>query len=249
MSNIRKESEKQFFDNAFEIDARSHLDKYYSIVKSSRICYENYIKENSRDKIILEYGCGRGEYAFKIKDFCQKVIGIDISEVGIRIANEKAQKLGITNTEFYEMDAENLTFKDNTFDLICGNCILHHLNLENAMNEIIRVLKPNGKAVFIEPLGLNPAINLYRKLTPKLRTEDEHPLKLNELKFIQSYFKISNNKYFHLFSLLAIPFRKFKNFKNILNYLDNFDRFAIKYFHFIAPLSWMVVIILENPKK
>src|SRR3546814_4334755 len=39
-----------------------------------------------------------------------------------------------------------------------------------------RVLRPGGRAVFIEPLGLNPAIELYRRFTPSARTPDEHPL-------------------------------------------------------------------------
>ena len=57
------------------------------------------------------------------------------------------------------MDCENLGFKDNSFDLIFGRAILHHLNLEKSSKEISRVLCKNGKAVFIEHLGMNPLIN------------------------------------------------------------------------------------------
>ena len=50
------------------------------------------------------------------------------------------------------------------------------LNFLSVLNEISRILKPNGKLLFIEPLGTNPLINFYRKLTPKSRSKDEHPL-------------------------------------------------------------------------
>jgi ubiquinone/menaquinone biosynthesis C-methylase UbiE len=64
------------------------------------------------------------------------------------------------------MNAEATTFPDNSFDLICGSSILHHLNLDKACAEIRRILRPDGGAVFIEPLGHNPLINMFRKLTP-----------------------------------------------------------------------------------
>ena len=51
----------------------------------------------------------------------------------------------------------------NRFDIIYGTGILHHLNLKACLDEIERILKPGGKFVFIEPLGTNPVINLYRK--------------------------------------------------------------------------------------
>ena len=49
------------------------------------------------------------------------------------------------------------------------------LNKNFTENEINKVLKDDGEMVFLEPLGTNPLINLYRKLTPKSRSVDEHP--------------------------------------------------------------------------
>ena len=79
------------------------------------------------------------------------------------------------------MDAHDLQFDEGTFDLVIGNGILHHLDLDVSTNEILRVLKPNGRAVFLEPLSANPLLMVFRWLTPKARTEDESPLSRNEL--------------------------------------------------------------------
>ena len=86
------------------------------------------------------------------------------------------------------MDAEELKFNESSFDLICEIGILHYLKLEKAYSELQRVVKKDGVALFIEPLGHNPFIKLYRKLTPRLRTLDEHPLLSKDLILAKKYF-------------------------------------------------------------
>ena len=61
------------------------------------------------------------------------------------------------------------------FDIVYGTGILHHLEINKCLNEIHRILKPDGNLLFVEPLGTNPLINLYRKFTPNSRSKDEHP--------------------------------------------------------------------------
>jgi len=161
MKNERKTHEKQFFDKAFECGGRKRVQKFYKIVESSRSFYENYLIANSRDMEVLEYGCGKGTYAFVLARYAARVVGIDISEVAIKMAQQQAEQDGLKNAEFLEGDAEAMDFDDNRFDLIFGTSILHHLCLERAMKEISRVLKPDGKSIFIEPLGHNPFINLF----------------------------------------------------------------------------------------
>ena len=91
-----------------------------------------------------------------------RVVGIDISDVAIEKARGASRAAGIENAEYRRMNAEFLEFDDNSFDLICGTAILHHLDLTRAYSELARVLKPGGLAVFMEPLGHNPLINVYR---------------------------------------------------------------------------------------
>ena len=80
------------------------------------------------------------------------------------------------------MPGERLDFPDGSFDYAIGFAILHHLELESALSELHRVLKPQGVAFFAEPLGSNPLINAYRRRTPQYRTEDETPIDLANLR-------------------------------------------------------------------
>ena len=83
---------------------------------------------------------------------------------------------------------ENTKLSSNYFDIIYGVGILHHLNLNKTVKEIERLLKKNGSLIFIEPLGTNPFINLYRKLTPNSRSKDEHPLTFNDIRYFKGLF-------------------------------------------------------------
>jgi SAM-dependent methyltransferase len=64
-----------------------------------------------------------------------------------------------------------------------------------------RILKPGGKAIFIEPIAYNPVINVYRKMAMDVRTDDEHPLKIRDLRIIEKYFGTAKHREFWFFSL------------------------------------------------
>src|SRR3546814_3139995 len=70
-----------------------------------------------------------------------------------------------------------------------------------------RVLRPGGRAVFIEPLGLNPAIELYRRFTPSARTPDEHPLLRRDFRRFDAAFGSTSCRFYGLATLAAVPFR------------------------------------------
>ena len=88
-----------------------------------------------------------------------KITAIDISETLISIAKTK-----VPSCQFIRMDAMNMIFQPNLFDVVFGSSILHHLHIEAVLNEIHRVLKPAGKIVFAEPNMLNPHIFLQKNI-------------------------------------------------------------------------------------
>lgn len=200
-----------------------------------------------KDKRILEFGCGLGNYALELVKSGANAYGIDISEVAIGKANEQASKENLKNVTFRVMNAEELDFPDNYFDKVCGIAILHHLDLNKSYNEIRRVLKPEGKAIFIEPLGHNFLINLYRKLTPHVRTEDEHPFKKKDLILLKKHFNTIEIKYFYFMSISGFLFRNTPVFNPVLTALHKFDKLLFK----LGPIkymAWQVVIELSDPK-
>jgi SAM-dependent methyltransferase len=245
----RKQKEQNYHNKAFSEGTRKKADKYYAITKKSSGFYESFLRAHCNEGLTMEYGCGPGSSAFVLAEQAIKVIGIDISDVGIKQALTQAQNKCLPNVSFFVMDAEALAIADNKFDLICGNSILHHLELKKAFAEITRTLKTNGMAIFLEPLGHNPMINLYRKLTPRFRTEDEHPLLMQDLNIAHDYFEKIETHFFHLFSLAAVPFRKLPGFRLLLRFLDALDGATFKILPFIKKYAWIIVIVLAQPKK
>ncbi|MFI5260312.1 MAG: class I SAM-dependent methyltransferase [Candidatus Paceibacteria bacterium] len=99
---------------------------------------------------VLEIGCGEGTHSEGIAAACQVLTAIDPDEVSIAIAKRK----GITNAVFMEGDATDLLFPDDLFDIIIFTMSLHHVCIplmKRAIDEALRVVKPAGHIVFLEP--------------------------------------------------------------------------------------------------
>ncbi|MEO1079703.1 MAG: class I SAM-dependent methyltransferase [Pseudomonadota bacterium] len=209
----------------------------------------NRIERYSKDSVVLDYGCAQGETSFILhRHGAKSISGIDISDVAIERAKIQAENKGVNNVDFQVMNAEVLDFEDNSFDLVCGFGIIHHLDITKSISEIARVLKPSGRAVFLEPLGHNLAINAFRNLTPSLRTPDEHPLLMSDLQTMAGYFTEFDAEFLNLATLATMPLRRF-------SFADGLERACAKLdksiFTTIPPLrryAWNVVLDYGVPK-
>ncbi len=245
---MRHQDEKAFFDEEYTNDARRVVGKYYAIMKRSTEFYGDALMEDCAGLRVLEYGCGEGSYAFELAKRGADVVGIDISTVAIEKASAKAAGLGL-KIDFREMDAEALQFPDASFDLICGTGIIHHLDVAKSMSELARVLKPGGRAVFAEPLGHNPALWAFRRLTPRLRTADEHPLLKKDLDLMRRTFRRVDIRYFHLASFFSIPFLPTRIFWPVLRAMDGLDAAVFRVVPPLGLLAWYCVITLGETKR
>lgn len=73
------------------------------------------------------------------------VIGIDLSGAILHETERIAQAEGLTNVELLKMDAEHLEFPDQSFDAVtCAFAIFFFPNVDAALREMHRVLKPGG---------------------------------------------------------------------------------------------------------
>ncbi len=250
LSRIQREQE--FHNHRFADDStrRKKVGRFYKVTQSIKQEYEQFLEKKCQNLQIIEYGCGTGSYAFSLaKNGADIVTGIDISPVAIQVAQQQAQKEGVTENTFFEvMNAEELKFKESSTDLICGTGILHHLDLEKSMNSIVKVLQPKGMAVFVEPLGHNILINLFRSLTPAIRSEDEHPLLDKDLAVFQKYFNKVEIKYFYLTALAASFFVGLPGFNIVLSVMEFLDRKLFK-LPFLQRQAWQVLIKLSEPVK
>jgi SAM-dependent methyltransferase len=244
----RIEREKAFHDNRFgEGDQlRAPVKKYYAIMDRTRARYQALVLEHARGADLLEYGCGSGSYSKFWAEAGARVTGIDISTEGIKTARKEAAQQGL-DIRFEEMNAEALAFPDQSFDIVVGTGILHHLDLDRAYSELARVLRSDGFAVFIEPLGHNPAINLYRRLTPSMRTDDEHPLLMADLRMAERYFGNVDVSYFNILTLGAVPFRGFGFFGSLVGTLNAVDKGLMAVLPFMRRYAWTVVMRMSRP--
>ncbi|MEL6827622.1 MAG: class I SAM-dependent methyltransferase [Pseudomonadota bacterium] len=183
--------------------SRDAQEKYYWAVKDGREMFDAKVRELSDQKDILEYGCATGDVSHQLAPISKSVSGIDISEVAIK----KAQENAASNEAFAVMNAEEMDFDAGSFDFLFGCGIVHHLDVEKCANEVHRVLRDDGVAMFWEPLGHNVAINYYRHLTPEARTEDEHPLKKSDIETLKSVFSDVVVRHYGFFTIAGVPFR------------------------------------------
>jgi len=114
---------------------------------------------------VLDYGCGSGRLGIYLTLRGANVWAFDLSAEGIKVAQDAARQYGVL-AKFEQMDAEDLRYPDDFFDLVIGFGVLHHvIKYAGAASHLRRVLKPGGRAVFIETLWDNPLINFARRFT------------------------------------------------------------------------------------
>ncbi len=111
--------------------------------------------------LVLDVGCGDGVLPVLMTLWhpTQRVIAMDISEEGVRLAREAAEAHGVADRmAFLVADAENLPFKDGSLPTIVSCHVLEHLpDFDRGVREIRRVLHPDGIGVIAIPACLNPS--------------------------------------------------------------------------------------------
>jgi ubiquinone/menaquinone biosynthesis C-methylase UbiE len=98
----------------------------------------------------LEIGAGTGYFSLNLVSagIVDEAVATDISQGMLDALSASAAGLGVT-VETVRTEAERLPFPDDSFDLVFGHAVLHHLpDLDAAFREFKRVLKPGGVLVF-----------------------------------------------------------------------------------------------------
>jgi SAM-dependent methyltransferase len=145
-----------------------------------------------RGRDVLDYGCGHGMAAIVLARRGARVTGFDVSAAYLAEARARAGANGVA-VDFVQADGERLPFAAGSFDAVWGHAVLHHVDLRRAARELFRVLRPGGVAVFCEPWGGNPCLNLARRHLPypgKGRTPDERPLRRRDVRRLREVFPV-----------------------------------------------------------
>ena len=110
--------------------------------------------EKEKPRYILDVATGTGDFAFEAIRILkpEKIVGVDISQGMLSIANEKIIKKNLQNTfEVSLGDSEKLLFDDDSFDAVTvAYGVRNFEDLEKGLSDMLRVLKPRGKVVILE---------------------------------------------------------------------------------------------------
>jgi ubiquinone/menaquinone biosynthesis C-methylase UbiE len=169
-------------------DAPPGSKKFYELVEEHRYSKEWHIPAaagfaQTNNLRVLEIGCGLGTDGAQFAKAGADYTGIDLTDAAVELSRRRFELSDLKGT-FRTADAEKLDFPDNSFDLVYSHGVLHHTpDIERAIDEVHRVLKPGGRAVVM--LYHRDSYN-YRINISLLRRAGVHLLKWNAgLKLVQ----------------------------------------------------------------
>lgn len=103
----------------------------------------------AKGKSVLEIGTGNGADAAMFALNGARYTGVDLTDAALEATRKHFDVLGL-NGEFQRENAEALNFPNETFDWVYSHGVLHHTpNPQRAVDEVWRVLKPNGRAIIM----------------------------------------------------------------------------------------------------
>ena len=161
---IDKDIEKHRYDNRANIFLDSnnlyHFDKIPTYLNTPYQYYFHLLKRKSGQSKLLEIGAGMGENTSSLLDMSFKVTSTDISSKSVEVMRNKFSKYSNFSVEVADM--EKLPFNNESFDVVCSAGSLSYGDNDTVLNEIHRVLKPDGVFIVIDSLNNNPIYRFNR---------------------------------------------------------------------------------------
>ncbi len=199
---------------------------------------------NLEGRRVLDYGCGHGMASVVMARRGAWVTAFDLSGGYVAEAARRAVANGVA-VNFAQADGARLPFADASFDRVWGSAVLHHLDVDIAGRELLRVLRPGGIAVFCEPWGENPVLRWARRRLPyrgKERTHDEEPLRLCQVRALRLLFPTVEVRGYQLLGMA----RRVVGSGRVASALDRCDTALLRAVPPLRTLCRYVVLVLAR---
>lgn len=123
------------------------------------------------DARLLDLGCGAGHASFTAAARVAQVVAYDLSAQMLAVVKLAAAEKGLGNIQLQQGVAESLPFEDASFDLVISRYSAHHWHdVGQALREVRRVLKPGGRAIFMDVVSPgHPLLDIYLQTVEVLR--------------------------------------------------------------------------------
>lgn len=251
----RKEKEIEYYDKNVKgnLSEKVDFEGFNPFLLSSYKFLKIILEDKGKSKKILDYGCGNGVHSIWLAEVASNLIGIDLSQNSLEIAKKRLENKGLEGkVNLLVMDCEELSFPNDSFDIIFDGGTFCSLDLKRAIAEISRVLTLDGSLIGIETLGHNPLTNFKRTLNKifgkRTSWAASHIIKMQDLDEINKMFEKRELYFFHLTSWLAFPFLNLPGGKFLLRFLEEIDSFLLR-IDFLKKYAFKIVFVFSGPQK
>ena len=149
-------------------------------------------------KRVLDFGCGNGVMLPTLSSAFQSIFGIDLHTAA---ASNMKREYGLANVFLVTADGFRLPFKDNSICMVVATSALEHFkDLDRAVSEIARVVKPGGSLLFLSPTE-NFFYRFGRWLFRYKKPEDHYHSAREIQLVLEKYFTSEAIKYFPMRSM------------------------------------------------
>ncbi len=201
---------------------------------------------------VLELGCGTGDLTLELLARGANLTALDLSEGMVAVASRRVDRYGRAGAHFVAAPVESCGLASESYDLVIGKWILHHADIGGAAREIRRVLRPGGRAVFLENSGLNPLLIFARTYVtghwgiPRYGTDDERPLSRRDYRVFEDGFSHFTREFpdFFVFQLFDRQVLKYR-YPIAGKALRGLDR-AIGHINLLRRFSYHVLLEMET---
>jgi ubiquinone/menaquinone biosynthesis C-methylase UbiE len=164
--------------------------------------YAFHLLGNADGHRVLDLGCGDGECTSLVASHGGDVAALDISLDLLAMARTRVVLDGYSRSVRPLCGSvHSIPMTSDSVDVVFGMAVLHHVDLKLAAQEVYRVLKPGGRAIFVEPIRNSKTLAAIRRLIPYRQPDIspfERPLRFDEIDEFASRFRSWQRRVFEL---------------------------------------------------